>query len=116
MMYYVVANWRENLDLLAEYDFVGANWQHATDFPHYQGNFWLSRGDWLANLPDPLLYRDRNRHIKFAGQAFRRMFAEAFLGCRPWHHLKSLFCEHHQWWQRKEQTDYAYREIPGFTY
>ena len=116
MQRYLIADWRQNHMALAEYDFVGANWQDSASFPHYQGNFWMARCDWIAHLQNPAIYRAQNRHIVFAGQAWDRMHAELWLGSRPWHHLKSLVCVGHQWWKRKEDTDYVYKPIDGFDY
>jgi hypothetical protein len=111
MSLYVIVDWQENLKLLSEFDVVGANWHDDIHFPHFHGNFWMARGDWLAHLPDPMTYRDKNLKSRMGGQNFHRMFAEAFIACCPYIHFNSLCCENENW----SDASRLYT-IPGFTY
>ncbi len=52
MSYYLVTRWRESVALLADHDTVGSM-SIGPPLPHYSGNFWWARGDWLAQLPEP---------------------------------------------------------------
>lgn len=53
MMWHVVTRWRECVKLLDEgYDTVGA-WWHTEPHPHYAGNFWWARCDYVAKLQRP---------------------------------------------------------------
>ena len=97
MQYNVVCGWRQNLEYLKTYDIVGCNWQHSQEYPHFQGNFWMARSDWVCKLQHPRDYQAADRGPVFAGQGWNRMFAEAWIGSRPWHHMKSLVAEQEDW-------------------
>lgn len=92
MLTHLVGSWRGHLEALSEYDAVGCAWQPDRDFPHYSGNFWLARCDWLARLQPPWEYRlARPPTFRYAGHSWReRMYAEHWLGSQPWHHIMSL--------------------------
>ena len=98
MMEALVGCLPHNLALLTRYDMVGVDWQNSPTFPHYSGNFWLARADWLASLDDPATYQ-ASRTEKVADQPWRRMFAEMWLGSRPWHAMKSLVCSDRNLWR-----------------
>lgn len=85
----VLLKWRENLDKLATLDMVGLNWQDNPDLPHYSGNFWMARCDWLSSLPAPKDHRAAGGPW-IAGNPWERMHAEMWLGCRNWHVQESL--------------------------
>ncbi len=88
----VVASWKENLSRLAVADIIGTSWQHNRDFPHFSGNFWMARADWLSRLQDPRFYRT-SRDPNFggmAGQSWWRMHCETWIGSQPWHHIDDL--------------------------
>ena len=85
----VLLKWRENLDKLATLDMVGLNWQDSRDLPHYSGNFWMARCDWLSSLPAPKDHRAAGGPW-IAGNPWERMHAEIWLGCRNWHVQESL--------------------------
>ena len=113
MARYLIADWRQNLEILSRADIVGANWQASKQYPHFQGNFWMARGDWISHLDNPLQHRWNGRHIVFAGQSWDRMHAECWLGSKPWHEMLSLVCQGHDWWSRPAHVDWI---IPGFDY
>lgn len=87
---YVVAEWRRNLDELAVADVLGCAWQPSRDYPHFCGNFWAARNDWLANLPDPEAYPKSRPDFRWAGTHSwrKRMWCETWLGSAPWHHVR----------------------------
>ena len=114
MQRYVVADWRFNVGQLALFDFVGTNWQNSNTVPHFQGNFWIARGEWIANLTSPIDYRKRNQHVNFANQPWNRMHAEAWLGSQQWHHSLSR-----DYWDLRwdiGQANNISTDIPGFSY
>lgn len=78
---HLVARWRKNLERLALADMIGVNWCE-TPSPHYQGNFWMARADWLARLPSPESFRDQGGPDLF-GEPWERMHAEVWLGSSP---------------------------------
>lgn len=85
----VVADWRKNLELLQCADMVGVDWQHSRDYPHFAGNFWAARADWIASLQRPSAYRLSRPDFSWASHSWRnRMYCETWLGSAPWHHLE----------------------------
>ena len=50
MQAHVVAKWPLCLSHLSYADIAAANWWDGHPGPHSPGNFWMARGDWLANL------------------------------------------------------------------
>lgn len=117
MARYVVGGWRDVLRRLEVADMVGAAWQHSADFPHWCGNFWAARSDWLANLPTPDEHRYSRPDFSWAGvHSWRdRMFAETWVGCRPYHHIDDRLWGNFEMWSdrvfalddRVEGFDYA---------
>lgn len=93
----VVAAWQENLDRLAVADMVGVDWQDNPRYPHFAGNFWMARADWIARLPSPEDYRRRGGPM-IAGHGWDRMSSEMWLGSRPYHHIESLACRNTNLW------------------
>lgn len=89
MMEAVAKRWREHLDTLSIADMVGLGWLHSPHHPHYSGNIWMARCDWLASLTPPLDFRDRGGPI-IAGQPWQRMAGEMWLGSKPWHKMHCL--------------------------
>lgn len=98
MSKHVVERWSDNLQLLCDYDIVGVNWMHDPRWPHYSGNFWMARSDWIYQLPNPALYRMQGGP-DLCGNPWDRMSAEMWLGCRPYHHARSLCCENTVMWE-----------------
>jgi hypothetical protein len=101
MAYYVIKRWRHNLHRLAVADVVGVDWQHSRSYPHFSGNFWMARSDWISHLPSPLKHRDAGGP-NIAGHGWRRMHCEMWLGSRPWHHVEHLCCQNTCLWRGEE--------------
>ena len=92
MLVHVAGSWRGHLEAMSEYDAIGCAWQPDRDYPHYSGNFWAARCDWLASLQPPWQYRlSKPADFRYAGNSWRnRMYAEHWLGSAQWHHIHSL--------------------------
>ena len=97
MARYVIEPWKTNLALLAEFDILGIDWQQSPTYPHFAGNFWMARADWIAHLPAPVDYR-RQGGPWIAEQPWERMHAEMWLGSRPYHHVKNFCCHDENLW------------------
>jgi len=115
MQRYILAEWEYNLAQLAEYDMVGTNWQNSGDLPHFQGNFWVARGDWIAHLMPPIEHRKLRPGEIVCGHPWERMHAEMWLGSEPYHHRLSRDYEDREWWRGEDVFSVPY-EIPGFSY
>ncbi|MDB5312650.1 MAG: hypothetical protein JWO38_6852 [Gemmataceae bacterium] len=116
MQRYVVADWRENRARLAVADILGCAWQESVDYPHFCGNFWAARCDWLAGLDPPDQYRLSRSDFRWAGaHSWRdRMFVETWLGSQGWHHVDDRIGKSTTLWNERVWTfDPA---IPGFDY
>jgi hypothetical protein len=112
MQRHVVENWRENLKLLKNYDVVGVNWltcdsqawigNPAWKRPHYPGNFWISKPEWIKKLPlfDPF-------YQKMAGLACQ-VWIGAGQGCKA----HSLVCSDKPFWE--SHFDWSRLEMPRF--
>jgi hypothetical protein len=94
----LIAKWKENLKLLAEFDAVGVDWQDSPQHPHFSGNFWLARSDWIAGLCDPLWFKQSRAGTMLINHPWERMSAEMWLGTRQYHHIKSLVCRNENLW------------------
>jgi hypothetical protein len=97
MARYVIEPWKTNLARLAEFDILGIDWQQSPTYPHFAGNFWMARADWIAHLPAPVNYR-RHGGPWIAEQPWERMHAEMWLGSRPYHHVKNFCCHDENLW------------------
>jgi hypothetical protein len=92
MMRHVIWEWRRNLRRLEIADLVGVNWIDSADHPHFSGNFWMARTDWVASrLPAPREHRDRGGP-RIMGNPWERWHAEAWVGANQWHIVDSLAC------------------------
>jgi len=111
---HVVAQWRRNLSLLQIADIAGVSWFESPHLPHFSGNFWMARCDWLANLSHPADYRDSRKpdDLSFAGQPWRRMHCEAWLGSAHWHQVESFVGRNLQLWT--SDAFHHSSDIPGF--
>lgn len=100
MARYVVGDWQDNLKRLEVADMVGCAWQHLCDFPHWCGNFWAARADWLAHLPTPDEHRHSRPDFLWSGaHSWRdRIFAETWVGCEPFHHIDDRLWGNCQLW------------------
>lgn len=116
MQRHVIADWRANLEKLAVADILGVSWQELRDFPHFCGNFWMARCDWLSHLDPPARYRRSRTPFVWAGQSWtRRMYAETWLGSKNYHHVESLVCRNGCLWEGPQVFSYD-ASIPGFAY
>ncbi len=117
MMKQVVAKWRWNLELAQVADIVGVSWMTSRALPHFAGNFWLARCDWLIRLENPADYRNRYRpdDCRFAGQPWRRMHAECWVGSAQWHHIESLLGWNLHMWHHHEAFRHSI-DVEGFSY
>jgi hypothetical protein len=116
MQKHVVADWQTNVQNLAVADILGVNWQDSPAFPHFSGNFWMARSDWLAGLPSPREFQTRySEHFYICGHSWKRMCAEMWLGCKPWHHVESLACRNETLWAGPNLFGFDV-SLPGFHY
>jgi hypothetical protein len=116
MAKHVVADWRENMNRLSVADAVGIDWQDSPQFPHFAGNFWMARSDWLNTLSDPSEYRRRHPDdFQLAANPWKRIFAEMWLGSLPFHHIESLCCRNETLWTGQAVFSHP-SDVPGFQY
>jgi hypothetical protein len=50
MEYFTIECWRDCVEELKEFDVCGVNWR-ASPAPHFSGNFWWARADYISFLP-----------------------------------------------------------------
>lgn len=50
MEYFTIECWRDCVEELNDYDVCGVNWR-TTPLPHFSGNFWWARADYITSLP-----------------------------------------------------------------
>ena len=93
----VIRPWRENLGKLAIHDMVGLGWIDNPSLPHFSGNFWMARCDWIASLTPPWIHRN-NGGPEIAGNPWIRMHAEMWLGHKFHHWVESLRCRNETLW------------------
>ena len=117
MQRHVVADWRANLALLADADLVGVDWTDSALRPHFSGNVWMARADWVARLDPPHVYRlSQPPDFTWGGEPWRnRMFAEPWVASRPGHRVASLACRNLRLWEGSTVYDFD-TAIPGFRY
>lgn len=99
MMLHVVVGWWENVERLASADVVGVNWWGKFYRPHFSGNFWMARADWINKLSSPTDYRDRNEPSPCDDRLWRQMCSEMWVGSRPGCRAYSLLCEDERLWE-----------------
>jgi hypothetical protein len=109
----VIAEWRRNLRLLELADILGMDWRCDPSFPHFCGNFWMARCDWVANLPSVDEYR-RDRRGWGVDAQDGRMVCETWLGSRPYHHVESI--GGFDTWICFGGVDRFRVDVPGFSY
>jgi hypothetical protein len=112
MMEHVVARWEYNLKRLELVDLVGVCWQDSPWMPHFSGNFWMARADWVSVLRHPRAHRDTGGP-SVCGNPWERMHAELWIGSEPWHSVDSLVCRNEIIWEADSQ---AYRPYDGLTF
>ena len=118
---YTVADWPAHVALLTApaeaVDLVGFCWVESTLHPHFSGNVWLARSDWVAGLDRPQVYRlSRPADAVWGGEPWRaRMYCETWIGSRPAPRVASLGCRNVRMWAGDTafQFDTA---VPGFRY
>lgn len=68
MLYFLVRHYRTCLEKLDTHDTVGVNYH--SDIPHWSGNFWWIRGDYLLTLPTKIgpAYLDPEFHFVFVNR------------------------------------------------
>lgn len=116
MMRHVVAEWEHNLGKLAVDDLVGCAWQTDPNYPHFCGNFWAARNDWLANLPHPDEYRYGRRDFQWAGTHHswqKRIYVETWVGSRPFHSVHDRVAIGYPLWS-EAVYEVNYDMVPGF--
>lgn len=62
----VVRRWRENVARLGEWDVVGFNWRPHDPTPHFSGNFWIARPEWIAKLARFVDYHNDLRFVRYS--------------------------------------------------
>jgi hypothetical protein len=66
--------WKKNIDILDTYQTSGVNYM-ASPWPHYSGNFWWARSDYVKTLEHPItVMKKRN------GWADQRLSFESWVG------------------------------------
>lgn len=116
MARYSIGQWVRTLDLLRHHDFSGLCWQELADFPHFCGNFWMARADWIANLQPIEEYRTRHGpEFRWASHPWGlRMCCETWLGSEPWHHVDAYTRNGNLW--EGSQVFGLPTDIDGFSY
>jgi len=79
----------ERRDKLEVVDMIGVGWMNYMHYPHFCGNFWMARCDWVKNLINPRQYRN-NGGPNFWMHPWERMHAEMWLGSIGYHTIESL--------------------------
>ncbi len=117
MQRHVVADWRRNVALLADVDLVGVNWTQSIIRPHFSGNIWMGRAEWVAKLDPPHVYRlSQPADLIWGGEPWRnRMFAETWIGSVPGARVAALACQNQQFGEGTAVYEFD-TTIPGFHY
>lgn len=89
MQDYLIVEYETNLKKLELCDMVGVSWMEDLHYPHFSGNFWMARCDWIKNLINPREYRN-NGGPNFWQHPWDRMHAEMWIGSKPHHSIESL--------------------------
>lgn len=84
----ILEKWKNRVVDLGFFDAVGVSWCPG-GMPHFRGNFWAARCDWIAQLQDPRDYQAWNGPTIW-GNPWKRMAAEMWIGSRPGIVVKSL--------------------------
>jgi hypothetical protein len=98
MMRELVEKWREHTPKLKQFDAIGVDWQESAVHPHFSGNFWLARSDWLAALPHPSEFQRSKLGAIVADNPWERVAAEMWLSSRRGIHIESLVCRNENLW------------------
>lgn len=95
----VIEQYQHCVDKLTDHDIVGANWE-TNPWPHFSGNFWWARSDYITKLPElyhpvDCMYRNITQfktHVD-GGAPYWRYDHEAWIGSgqpRVWEIAKSF--------------------------
>lgn len=87
----LIKEYDKNLHTLEVADMVGVNWQDSPQYPHFSGNFWMARTDWINVLSSPTDHKNCGGP-NIVGNPWSRMHAEMWIGSKPYHIVESLFC------------------------
>ena len=99
MMRETVSKWANHLPELTAVDALGVNFRRSPKGNNYfEGNFWISRSDWIAHLDDPWTHR-ANPGSWLGGKRWDRMHAEIWILHKPYHHVESLLCRDADLWR-----------------
>lgn len=96
MEYFIIEKHQVCIEALRTHDTCGVNWKNRP-YPHYSGNFWWARSDYIRTLPSVDRLKTRRRHQ-----------AEAWLGKNLSIRAKNLFqsgVDHYQ----KRYPEWRYR-------
>lgn len=85
----LVDRWRELLPHLESYEVAGVDWVDC-DRPHFPGNYWLARWDYLARLHDFVAWHRDHR--------FERFSCEFWIGSAAAPRVLSLVTRGLIWW------------------
>ncbi len=78
MEYFVIGKYQDCIEALKSHDICGVYWRDRP-FPHFSGNFWWARNDYLATLDHPNKYfLDRIDYKDLNGS--NRSLAEFWIG------------------------------------
>ncbi|MBE3138202.1 MAG: hypothetical protein IMZ63_00120 [Actinobacteria bacterium] len=69
MIYNNIENWAKNIENLNNYDTIGIRYRNKPS-PHWSGNFWWARSDYVATLPDVEESVQWRRDIRFKAEAW----------------------------------------------
>lgn len=104
---FVIEDYKNNLKILEIADIVGVSWMDSKSHPHFSGNFWMARADWIIELQNPI------DHKKAGGPSFGtnkqnkwdRMHAEMWIGSKKHHIVESLCCRNAELWKNSSNYD-----------
>lgn len=69
MIHNSIYNWDKNIEALNNYDTIGIRYRNKPS-PHWSGNFWWARSDYIATLPDVEEAVQWRREIRFKAEAW----------------------------------------------
>jgi len=109
MMRHLVAKWREHWPALTDHDAVGCNWMphHRSGnetAPHFAGNFWLARADYIRSLPPWEAWWRKRGHERFS--------CESWIGANPAAKVRSLLVEDVGWGNDAPENFTPFLETP----
>lgn len=112
MVAHVVSPCRRLLPRLQIADIIGVSWEDNPDYPHFCGNFWMARADWVNELDSPLHHRNADGPTFFS-YSWDRMSSEMWIGSKGWHYVESVACRNFWLWTDSVLFDI---DVPGSDY